>query len=846
MEPIWREIPAKAGGHGCRYRTVRKIGVRRWNGAVRVALLATTLLTVGLVGGPPTAASASTPVVEWPQFRGGPAKQGSNTPSAINAANVATLTSAWTSVVGAIQSNPTEADGIVYVAATETGETFLLAYPAICASFPGCKPLWSAPMGGVASSPAVSGGVVYLGSFDQKLYAFDAAGVEGCSGTRRSCTPLWTGNTGGWISTSSPVVSGGKVYVGAEDDKLHVFDASGTTNCTGTPKICEPLWTAATGGNIFGTPAVSGNTLVVGSMDGTFYGFDAAGTVNCSGTPKACTPLWTAATGGALLSSPAVSGGVAYVGSADGKLYAFDVAGQTGCAGEPKICSPLWTATAVGAGSPAVSGGVVYLYRSDDTLVTFDAAGVTNCSGEVKTCTPLWTAPTFDSASVLTSPSVANGLVFTNTGNSSTSRVEAFDAAGVLNCAGIPKVCTSLWNVDGLGGDPSSATVAGSNLYVGSSIGMKSYGLPVSTDGAFHVHEPYRLFDSREEGGAFGPGETRSLKVTDRADVPASGVTSVVVNIAVTQPTDHGYLTVFPSGTVRPLASSINFAPGETISNAVVAKVGANGSIDIFNPAGTTHVVVDIEGWFGVEGTEPGRRYQPVVPARVTDTRESTPVAAGATRTVGVGGVGGVPPSGRTVVVLNVAVTQPTAHGYLTLYRQGTTRPLASSINFAPGQTISNKVVVELSDGASLNVFNAAGSTHVVIDVEGWFGFDGDALGSPFHPLAPARIADTRFSTPIGPDGTTALTVAGAGGVPVSGATAVVLNVAVTQPTVGGYLTVSPTGTTRPLAASINFAPNQTISNLVVAKVGTDGMIDIYNAVGSTHVVLDVAGWFGP
>ena len=71
------------------------------------------------------------------------------------------------------------------------------------------------------------------------------------------------------------------------------------------------------------------------------------------------------------------------------------------------------------------------------------------------------------------------------------------------------------------------------------------------------------------------------------------------------------------------------------------------------------------------------------------------------------------------------------------------------------------------------------------------------------------------------------------------------LNVAVTQPTVGGWLTVYPTGTPRPLAASINFAPDQTISNLVVAKVGTDGKIDIYNAAGTTHVVVDVAGWFG-
>ena len=88
--------------------------------------------------------------------------------------------------------------------------------------------------------------------------------------------------------------------------------------------------------------------------------------------------------------------------------------------------------------------------------------------------------------------------------------------------------------------------------------------------------------------------------LTGAGGVPATGVTAVVLNVAVTQPTTYGYLTVYPSGEARPLASSINFAPGETISNGVVAKVGADGRINIYNPAGNTHVVVDVQGLFGV------------------------------------------------------------------------------------------------------------------------------------------------------------------------------------------------------------------------------------------------------
>ncbi len=46
-----------------------------------------------------------------------------------------------------------------------------------------------------------------------------------------------------------------------------------------------------------------------------------------------------------------------------------------------------------------------------------------------------------------------------------------------------------------------------------------------------------------------------------------------------------------------------------------------------------------------------------------------------------------------------------------------------------------------------------------------------------------------------------------------------------------------------PLASSLNFGPGQTVANLVIAKVGTDGGVSILNAAGSTHVIADVAGW---
>jgi len=67
--------------------------------------------------------------------------------------------------------------------------------------------------------------------------------------------------------------------------------------------------------------------------------------------------------------------------------------------------------------------------------------------------------------------------------------------------------------------------------------------------------------------------------------------------------------------------------------------------------------------------------------------------------------------------------------------------------------------------------------------------------------------------------------------------------VTATDPTIGGFLTVHPSGELRPKASNLNFAAGQTIANLVVAKVGSNGMVSIYNDTGSTHLIADVAGW---
>jgi len=78
-----------------------------------------------------------------------------------------------------------------------------------------------------------------------------------------------------------------------------------------------------------------------------------------------------------------------------------------------------------------------------------------------------------------------------------------------------------------------------------------------------------------------------------------------------------------------------------------------------------------------------------------------------------------VPP---TAVVLNVTVTNPTANSFLTVWPDGSTRPLTSDLNYRPGLTVPNLVVVRVGGSGAIDLYNAAGSADVIVDVVGWYG----------------------------------------------------------------------------------------------------------------------------
>jgi hypothetical protein len=377
----------------------------------------------------------------------------------------------------------------------------------------------------------------------------------------------------------------------------------------------------------------------------------------------------------------------------------------------------------------------------------------------------------------------------------------------------------------------------------------------------FNPVGPQRVFDTRPGNSPDAVRTVAKVKV-GRADVlevkmidlpgyvPALGVGAVSLTVTVTNPNAAGFVTAYPCG-VRELVASVNYLAGETVSNAVIVPVSADGTVCFFSMV-PTDIVVDINGWFTPHG------FGGIAPKRVFDTRPGNspdalltvpkaPIAAGNFLSVKVTDMAGVPAAGVAAVSLNVGVTNPDAGGFITVYPCGA-RDLVSSVNFALGQTVSNAVIATVSADGTVCFFSSA-TTDLVVDINGWI-----ATGTDFNGVTPIRVFDTRAGqspnavrdvTKAKVGGSTILEVKMAdlaGRVPPTGVSAVSLNVAVTNPDADGFLTAYPCGT-RNLVASVNYPAGQTVSNAVLVPVSADGTVCFFSMV-PTDIVVDLNGWF--
>lgn len=417
------------------------------------------------------------------------------------------------------------------------------------------------------------------------------------------------------------------------------------------------------------------------------------------------------------------------------------------------------------------------------------------------------------------------------------------------------------------GGAGGSMGPAGTTFAVRSGLGggsvVLSYPQPADWS-RFVPMTPTRLLDTRvpsdiTAGKPLAAGDGLDLAITGTHGIPASGVTAVALNITAAAAAGPGYITAWPAGEAKPVVSNLNItAAGQNIANAAIVRIGADGKVSLYSQSGSD-LVVDVLGYFVSTAAATSGRFTALPPGRILDTRAANgvpgtnPVPPNTTIDFVIAGRNGVPATGVAAVVLNVTAAAATAPGYITVWPTGQPQPNASNLNVTSvGQNIPNLVIVPVGTGGKVSFYTQGGG-HLVADVAGWFG-DGTQPSSAaglFEPLSPSRILDTRFATgvatttPIAPDHSVDLTVAGNGGAPLPVAfTAVVMNVTAADSTGPGFVTVWPAGQPQPVVSNLNITfAGQNIPNLVVVPISTSGAVSLYTQ-GGGHLVADIAGVF--
>ena len=412
---------------------------------------------------------------------------------------------------------------------------------------------------------------------------------------------------------------------------------------------------------------------------------------------------------------------------------------------------------------------------------------------------------------------------------------------------------------------------------IGGCFGERSYTVLIGSSGLMYypLPRPVRLLDTRtgaspnacnQPNAQIAGNSTFMLTargICDGIAIPANAV-SLTGTVTTVQPSANGFLTLFPSDAPRPGVSNSNFLANEVLNNAFTVGIGASdGAFKVFVST-TTHVVIDINGFYAPPATG-GLFFHPLPkPIRLLETRQGlsgcqTPGAAlqaNSTRLqTGVLTCDGVTiPTGAQALVGNATTTNSQSNGFLTLFPSDATRPFTASSNFVAGINRNAPFTVGLSLNGEFNIFTAA-TTDLVIDVMGYFSAqanDVNGQGLLFTSLgSPLRLLDTRA-------GQTACFTSSApmtGGavflqdtqLPCSNLTptarGLVGNVSALNATANGFLTFWPSNAAQPTVATSNYQTGRVFNRHFTVGLGPDAAFNRF-ASNTTDVIIDISGFF--
>ncbi|MGE0884374.1 MAG: putative Ig domain-containing protein [Blastocatellales bacterium] len=346
-----------------------------------------------------------------------------------------------------------------------------------------------------------------------------------------------------------------------------------------------------------------------------------------------------------------------------------------------------------------------------------------------------------------------------------------------------------------------------------------------------------------------------------------------------------------PEGTVGAVYNQTVTATGGTAPYAFTVSAGtlpnglslaANGALTgTPNTSGGFNFTVKVTDTNGCVGTRAysvginglaannGLQYYPLPrPIRLFDTRApiqgfpacaylSQPLTAGQEleRSAHISCDNITIPSNARAIVGNVTVTGGQANGFITIWPGGQQRPPVSNLNFVVGQTVPNAFTVGLSSDGKFRMYSPA-TTDLIVDIVGYYAPPGTG-GLYYHPLPrPIRLFDTRAPIPGFPACAYLSQPLIAGQelernahiscdnltIP-NDAMALVGNVTATGATGNGFLSMWPSGQSRPAVSSLNFVAGQSVPNAFTVGLSSDGKFKLY-ATHATDLIIDIAGYY--
>ena len=259
---------------------------------------------------------------------------------------------------------------------------------------------------------------------------------------------------------------------------------------------------------------------------------------------------------------------------------------------------------------------------------------------------------------------------------------------------------------------------------------IDGYFVPAASNAsalAFYPLPPCRVADTRYAsfGTLLGPpslsaGQPRTFPVLSSSCNVPSTAQAYSLNFTAVPPAPFDYITTYPTGQTMPLASTLNDLTGTIVANAAIVPAGTGGSVSVYS-SGATDLVIDINGYFAPPGTG-GLSLYNLTPCRVLDTRQRAGrLPFSGEQDVNVAGSGCGAPAAAQAYVFNATVVPPGPLTWLTLWPQGGTMPVVSTLNALDGAITSNMAIVPTTNGSVSAYMSVPNTSYLILDIFGYF-----------------------------------------------------------------------------------------------------------------------------